>query len=164
MADAPTIDAKVTLLQRMTFDATADSGFHVTLGTTPDVGGDDDGFRPMELMLISLLGCTAMDVISILRKKRQDVTAFEVTGHADRAPHHPKVFTHVVIEYHVTGHQVEEKAVVRSIELSAIRYCPAQGMLADVVPIELKYYIYEDTPEGPKLVAQGEYVRPQDRQ
>lgn len=161
MGNELNMNAKVTLLQRMTFDATADSGFHVTLGTEPEVGGDDDGLRPMELMLISLLGCTAMDVISILRKKRQEVTAFEVTGHAERAPQHPKVFTHVTIEYHVTGHQVEEKAVVRSIELSAVRYCPAQGMLAKVVPIDLKYFIYEDTPEGPQLVTQGEYIRPE---
>ncbi len=156
------MNAQVTLKQRMTFDATADSGFHVTLGTVPEVGGDDDGFRPMELMLISLLGCTAMDVISILRKKRQDVTGFEVKGHAERASQHPKVFTHITIEYHVTGHQVDEKAVVRSIELSAIRYCPAQGMLAKVVPIELKYFIYEDTPDGPQLVTQGEYRRPEE--
>lgn len=156
------MDAKVTLLQRMTFDATADSGFHVTLGTDPAVGGDNDGFRPLELMLVSLLGCTAMDVISILRKKRQTVTAFEVKGHADRAPAHPKVFTAVTIEYHVTGRQVEEKAVVRSIELSATRYCPAQAMLGKVVPIRLKYFIYEDTPEGPQLVTQGEYHPPQE--
>ncbi len=155
------MDAKVTLLQRMTFDATADSGFHVTLGTVPEVGGDDDGFRPLELMLISLLGCTAMDVISILRKKRQQVTAFEVRGHADRAQEHPKVFTHVTIEYHITGHQVEEKAVVRSIELSAVRYCPAQAMLSKVVPIALKYFIYEDTPDGPQLVKTGQYQPPQ---
>ncbi len=157
------MDAKVTLLQRMTFDATADSGFHVTLGTEPKVGGDDDGFRPMELMLISLLGCTAMDVISILRKKRQEITGFEVKGHAERADQHPKVFTHVTIEYHVTGKAVDEKAVVRSIELSAIRYCPAQGMLAQVVPMQLKYYIYEDTPTGPQLVTEGEYIRPEDQ-
>ena len=156
------MDAKVTLLQRMTFDATADSGFHVTLGTVPEVGGDNDGFQPMELMLMSLLGCTAMDVISILRKKRQEVTAFDVKGHAERADRHPKVFTHVTIEYHVTGKNVDEKAVARSIELSAVRYCPAQGMLAKVVPMKLLYYIYEDTPTGPQLVKEGEYVRPED--
>jgi len=155
------MDAKVTLLQRMTFDATANSGFHVTLGTVPEVGGDNDGFQPMELMLISLLGCTAMDVISILRKKRQAVTAFEVKGHVERAEKHPKVFTHVTIEYHVTGKGIDEKAVVRSIELSAIRYCPAQGMLAQVVPMRLVYFIYEDTPTGAQLVKEGEYVRPE---
>jgi len=157
------MDAQVTLLQRMTFDATANSGFHVTLGTVPEVGGDNDGFQPMELMLISLLGCTAMDVISILRKKRQEITAFDVKGHAERADKHPKVFTDVTIEYHVTGKQVDEKAVVRSIELSAVRYCPAQGMLAQVVPMHLRYFIYEDTPTGPKLVKEGEYVRNEDK-
>ncbi len=155
-----TMDAKVTLLKRMNFDATASySNWHVPLDTVPEVGGDEQGFQPMELMLVSLLGCTAMDVISILRKKRQEVTGFEVKGHAERADRHPKVFTHITIEYHVTGKNVDEKAVVRSIELSAIRYCPAQGMLAKVVPIRLKYFIYEDTPTGPKLVREGEYLR-----
>ncbi len=164
MGEANPMDAKVTLLKRMTFDATASySNWHVILDTVPEVGGDERGFQPMELMLISLLGCTAMDVISILRKKRQVVTDFEVKGHAERAPKHPKVFTEVTIEYHVTGKNVDEAAVRRSIELSAIRYCPAQGMLAKVVPIRLLYFIYEDSPTGVELVTQGEYVRPEDQ-
>ena len=61
----------------------------------------------MELFAIALAGCTAMDVISILEKKRQDVTGFEVKVHADRAPEHPKVFTHARIEYLITGHAVD---------------------------------------------------------
>ena len=153
------MNAKVNWKGRMTFTGSADTGFEVTLGASPAVGGDNDGFRPLELMAVSLAGCTAMDVISILQKKRQEVTDFEVAVAADRADEHPKVFTAATIEYHVIGHGINEKAVLRAIELSAESYCPAQAMLAKVFPIELKYLIYEDKGEGKKeLVVSGEYV------
>jgi putative redox protein len=153
------VEAKVVWKERMTFSGMADTGFELPLGADPSVGGDSDGFRPVELFAIGLGGCTAMDVISILRKKRQDITAFEVQVHADRAEEHPKVFTHVVVEYYLTGHNVDEKALVRAIELSSTRYCPAQGMLKQVVPIELVYHIYEDEGEGKSsLVVSGEYT------
>jgi putative redox protein len=153
------VEARVVWKERMSFSGTADTGFELPLGSDPSVGGDNDGFRPVELFAIGLGGCTAMDVISILRKKRQDVTAFEVQVHADRAEEHPKVFTHVVVEYHLTGHDIDEKAVVRAIELSSTRYCPAQGMLKQVVPIELVYHIHEDEGGGESsLVVSGEYT------
>ena len=153
------MNAKVNWKERMTFTGSANSGFEVPLGASPAVGGDNDGFRPLELMAVSLAGCTAMDVISILQKKRQEVTDFEVSVAADRAEEHPKIFTAATIEYHVTGHGVDEKAVLRAIELSAERYCPAQAMLAKVFPMELKYFIYEDKGgEEKDLVANGEYV------
>jgi len=137
------MDAKVTWKGRLSFTGQADTGFTLPLGTDPAVGGDNDGFQPMELMAISLAGCTAMDVISILQKKRQDVTGFEVKVHADRADEFPKVFTHVTVEYNITGHNVDPVAVERSIELSSTKYCPAQAMLAKAVIIEHKYTITE---------------------
>jgi len=137
------MDAKVTWQQGLTFTGTADSGFSVPLGADPGVGGADDGFRPLELMAVSLAGCTAMDVISILKKKRQEVTAFEVRVHAEQAQKHPHVFTHIEIEYLVTGRHVDPAAVERAIELSKTRYCPAQAMLAKVVKMELGYQIIE---------------------
>ena len=146
--------AKVTWKNRMTFTGTAGSGFEVPLGTDPAVGGDNDGFRPLELMAISLAGCTAMDVISILKKKRQEVTGFEVTVDTDRAEGHPKVYTAATIEYHVTGKEISEKAIARAIELSATRYCPAQSMLAKAFPMALKYFIYDEVGE---LVLQGNW-------
>ncbi len=153
------MDAKVTWRGRMSFTGTADTGFEVPLGASPQVGGDNDGFRPIELMAVSLAGCTAMDVISILQKKRQEVTDFEVNVHTDRAEQHPKVFTRAVVEYHVTGRGVSEAAVLRAIELSSVRYCPAQAMLSQVVPISLRYFIYEDRGDGERqLNAQGEYI------
>lgn len=130
------MDAKVIWQQGLTFTGTADNGFSIPLGA-------DDGFRPLELMAVSLAGCTAMDVISILKKKRQDVTAFEVRVHAERAQKHPRVFTQIKVEYLVTGHHVDPAAMERAMELSKTTYCPAQAMLARVAEIELSYQIIE---------------------
>ena len=99
-----------------------------------------------------------MDVISILRKKREDVTDFEVRVDADRAEEHPKVFTHATIDYLVTGHGVDEKAVVRAIQLTAESYCPAQAMLGQVFPIDLRYQIFEEEGGEKKLVKEGVYT------
>ena len=137
------MDAKVIWDHGLTFTGTADSGFKVPLGTSPSVGGDDDGFRPMELLATGLAGCTAMDVISILLKKRQDITAFEVRVHTEQASDFPKVFTSARIEFLVTGRNVDEEAVRRSMELSAVRYCPAQAMFGNIMPIRLFYQIFE---------------------
>jgi putative redox protein len=136
------MDAKVTWQGRMTFTGQADSGFEIGLGADPSVGGDNDGIRPLELMAISLAGCTAMDVISILQKKRQDVTAFQTLVHADRAEDHPKVFTFVTVKYIIEGHNIDPVAVERAIELSATKYCPAQAMLEKAVKIEHTYEIH----------------------
>jgi putative redox protein len=154
-----TVDAKVVWKGRMSFDGSAESGFHIPLGTDSDVGGDNDGLRPMELIAVGLAGCTAMDVISILRKKKQDVTAFEVKVRTEEAEAHPKVFTRAAITYEVTGRGVEETALRRAIELSARRYCPAQAMLGKVMPIRLSYSIYEASELGaPSLTVSGEWL------
>ncbi|MFN2275366.1 MAG: OsmC family protein [Anaerolineales bacterium] len=135
------MDAKVVWNGRMSFTGSANTGFELPLGADPGIGGDDDGFRPMELIAIGLAGCTAMDVISILQKKRQDVHEFRVEVHADRAQEHPKVFTAARIHYVVRGNNVEEAALARAVELSETKYCPAQAMFRDVMPIELSWEI-----------------------
>jgi len=135
------MDAKVIWKERMSFDGSSDSGFTVPLGTSPAVGGDDDGFRPLELIAIGLGGCTAMDVASILKKKRQEIESFEVRVHADQSEEHPKVFTRIVIEYVISGKDISEEAVKRAVQLSEERYCPAQAMFKEVAPMELKITI-----------------------
>ena len=153
------MEAKITWKGGLSFDGTAESGFTVPLGTVPAVGGADDGFRPLELMAISLIGCTGMDVISIMMKKREEVTDFNVETHIQRAEKHPKVFTGAVIDFHVTGHDVSEDALLRSIELSAEIYCPAQSMLKQIMPIEINYHIYQDQGDGQSnLVKSGTYT------
>ena len=149
--------AKVNWKGRLSFTGTADSGFDVPLGSYPEVGGDDDGFRPMELIAVGLAGCTAMDVISILKKKRQEVKDFQVIVETERADQHPKVFTEGIIEYHLAGTDISESAVTRAMELSADTYCPAQAMLGKVVPLKLKYFIYEGDQVGSaQLVREGQ--------
>ena len=135
--------AQVTWDHGLTFEGTADTGFTVDLGGSTAVGGDDDGFRPMELILTGLAGCTAMDVISILKKKRQHISSFRVTADADQAPEHPHVFTNIHVHYLIEGYDVDDRAVERAIQLSETRYCPAQAMLAETVDMKLTYEIVE---------------------
>ena len=152
------MQAKVTWQENMMFSGVADSGHSIQLDAHQKVGGQGKGIVPMELIAISLAGCTAMDVISILRKKRQDVTDFEVRVDAPRAEEHPKVFIRAAIDYLVTGHNVEEKAVVRAIELTSQSYCPVQAMLGKALPIDLRYQIFEDNDGEKKLVAEGVFA------
>jgi len=155
------MDAKVTWSQGMSFTGSADTGFSVPLGADASAGGANDGFRPIELMAVSLAGCTAMDVISILRKKQQDVTNFEVQVHAIQAETHPHVFEQAEIVYVIIGHNVDEAAVLRAIELSALKYCPAQAMLSKAFPMELSYQIYEEKDGAKELTRQGQWKQPQ---
>lgn len=138
------MDATLKWQGGMKFIATSNSNHDVILDSDPSVGGTDLGSRPMELILEGLAGCTAMDVISIMRKKRQNVTGYEVTAHAERASQHPKVFTAIEINYIFRGKDIDPKAVERAIELSEQIYCPAQAMLAQVAPIKLSYEIIEE--------------------
>ena len=128
--------AIVTWKGKMAFDGEASSGFHLPLDTSKDLGGDENGFRPMELLLVGLAGCTSMDVISILKKKHQDVTGFEVRVDGERAPDHPKVYTHIVVNYIVTGNNIDPVAVERAVELSETKYCPAYNTLNKSAVIE----------------------------
>jgi putative redox protein len=142
------VKASVVLDHGMTFLATADSGFTVQMGASPAVGGDNDGPRPLELMLMSLGGCTGMDIISILRKKRQDVSNFEVQLQAGQVKDHPHVFTDIVIKYVVHGRDIKPAAVARAIELSRDKYCPAWAMLKKSVnTIEHSFEIVEEEQE-----------------
>jgi putative redox protein len=135
------MEAKVTWKNKLLFTSTGSNGFTLPLSAEPSADGDDEGLEPMELVAIALAGCTGMDVISLLEKKRQDVTAFEVQVHAERAMEFPKVFTNIIIEYIVEGHHVEPSAMERSIELSAAKYCPIQAMLGKACNIEHQYSI-----------------------
>lgn len=127
----------------MRFDAQATSGHHVTLDSNELSGGQGAGFSPMEMLLVGLAGCTGMDVISILRKKRQDVIGYEVRVQGIRADEHPKVFVEISVEHVVTGHNIEPAAVARAIELSETRYCGAEAMLGKVARITNTYRIIE---------------------
>ena len=123
------MEVKAVWNGKMSFEGSVSSGFKLPMDTSTESGGEDNGFRPMELLLVGLAGCTAMDVISILKKKRQEVTDFEVRVHGERATEHPKIFTDIHLEYVVTGKSIEREAVERAVELSEEKYCSAQAML-----------------------------------
>jgi len=119
-------DAKVVWKSGLAFEGIGGSGLTVSLDTIAEEGGGT-GFSPMELALVSLASCTAMDVISILKKKRQDVTGFEVRAHGLRTDDHPRIFTDITLEYVVRGHGVDPKAIERAIELSETNTVPWPG-------------------------------------
>jgi putative redox protein len=137
-------DAKVTWQGGLAFEGTADSGFSVRLDTTLEEGGGT-GFSPMELLLVGLASCTAMDVISILKKKRQEVTSFEVRAHGLRADDHPRSFTDITLEFIVRGRNIDPKAIERSLELSETKYCSVMGTLRKTPNVTTTYRVEEAT-------------------
>lgn len=131
----------VRLREGMVFDGEAEPGFRVVLDSSPETGGQNLGFRPMQLLLVSLGGCTGMDVIAMLRKMRQDVTDYQVIVTAERAEEHPRVFTAIDVEHIVAGHDLAEESVRRAVELSATRYCPVSAMLSKAARLEHRYRV-----------------------
>lgn len=130
------MDAQVTWQNRLHFTGMSDNGLSIELdggGAGPD--GQKLGMSPMQLLAVSLVGCTAMDVISILEKMRQDVTGFEVKFHGDRSEEHPKVFTDIAVEYVVYGRDLDTTKVEKAVNLSIERYCSVHAMLHKAVPI-----------------------------
>ncbi len=138
------MEAKVVWKRNLAFTGTADSGYVLDLDSKKEVGGDESGFRPTELIAIGVAGCTAMDVISILKKKRQEVTAFEVLVHAKRASDHPRKFTDMTIEYVVTGKDIDPQAVERAVQLSEEKYCSSIATIRGNVNLDHKIVIREE--------------------
>lgn len=111
------------------FKVTSGSGHSVQLDGPPDHGGQNLGPRPMEMLLMGLGGCSSFDVMSILNKSRQDVTACHAELEADRADAIPAVFTRIHLHFVVTGNRLKENLVKRAVSLSAEKYCSASIML-----------------------------------
>lgn len=123
------MEARISWQDEVTFKATSGSGHSVILDGPPDHGGRNLGARPMELMLMGLGGCTSYDVMTILKKSRQDVTGCEAVLQAERADAVPAVFTKIHVHFIVTGRGLKEAQVQKAIELSAEKYCSASIML-----------------------------------
>jgi putative redox protein len=119
----------------MAFIAESGSGHAIVVDGAPESGGRNLGFRPMELVLAGTGGCTAFDVVLILKKGRHDVTGCEVSLKADRADIDPKVFTRIHFHYRVRGRGLRPDVVARAIELSKDKYCSASIMIAKTAEI-----------------------------
>jgi putative redox protein len=116
----------------------------------------ETGPQPMELLLLGLGGCTSMDVVSILKKKRQVITGYRVEVSAERADDHPHVYTDIHLTYVVEGRDVDPAAVERSIELSQEKYCSASAMLSEAANLTWSYRIIEVGQSAEKRVAELE--------
>lgn len=140
----------------LAFVGAAKSGIPVQMDADASLGGSNRGVQPMEMIAMGLAACMAMDVLSIMQKKRQQITIFDVTIDAPRSSEYPKVFKSAEIAFVIAGRNVDESALRRSIELSATKYCAAHAMLEKVFPISLCYEIYEEEETGSRqLIYQG---------
>ncbi len=138
------VEAKVTLLKDMQFTGRATSGHTLVMDADDTSGGQNAGFRPMELLLVGFGGCSGMDVISILRKKRQAVTGLEINVQGEKSDDHPKIYKEVHIQYVVKGKGVQKEAVDRAIALSLDKYCSVGATLAKAGKITHSFRIIED--------------------
>jgi putative redox protein len=127
----------------MTFIGKAGTNHLVPMDTSPEFAGDNSATKPMELLLIGLGGCTGMDIVPLLQKMRQQVSAVELNITAERSEEHPKVYSRIDMEYVVTGVAIEEDKVRRAIELSQERYCSVSAMLKKACPVNYSIRIVQ---------------------
>lgn len=122
--------ARVKWVQDVMFVGESGSGHSVVMDGAPDAGGRNLGIRPMEMVLLGLGGCSAFDVMLILKRGREAVTDCVVDLDAERATTDPKVFNKVALHYTVTGRGLDAKKVERAVHLSAEKYCSASAIIA----------------------------------
>ncbi|MEI2783385.1 MAG: OsmC family protein [Candidatus Competibacter sp.] len=134
---------RITWLEDMTYVARSPSGHALVLDGPPELGGHNLGPRPMEMVLMGMGGCTAVDVVHILRKARQDLRGCELQVEAERADSDPKVFTRIRVHFILTGKDLSAKHVERAMELSAEKYCSASIMLGKTAQITHTFEIRE---------------------
>ncbi|MFT5395174.1 MAG: putative redox protein [Gammaproteobacteria bacterium] len=137
------MEIKVSWAGNAAFVGESSSGHKVVMDGPAEGGGRDLGPRPMEMLLMGTGGCSSYDVISILKKARQDVSACDVVISSERADSEPKVFTKIHIHFKITGTNLKEKQVERAVSLSAEKYCSASIMLGAMAEISHDYEILE---------------------
>ena len=142
MANALTVRA--VWQEGMRFDAETGSGHHLLLDAAPHNGGEDKGPRPMEMLLVALATCAGMDILSILRKKRQQISAYEVVVHGERTEEQPRIFVDITVEHVFTGHAIQAQAVERAIELTEEKYCAASAILGKTAKLIHTFRVLEE--------------------
>lgn len=138
------MSVRAMLQEGMCFDVETGSGHHLLLDAAEHNGGQDKGPRPMEMLLVALATCSGMDILAILRKKRQDITAYEVRVLGERTEDHPKIFVEIAVEHIFTGHAIRPQAVQRAIELTEERYCGASAMLGKTAKLTHTFRVVEE--------------------
>jgi putative redox protein len=136
--------ARIKWVQDVTFLGESGSGHSVVMDGAPEAGGRNLGFRPMEMLLLGLGGCSAFDVVMILKRGREKVTDCVVEVDADRAATDPKIFTQIRLRYIVSGKSLDLKKVERAVNLSAEKYCSASAILNKTAQITHIVELVED--------------------
>lgn len=138
------VEIKTRWIDGMQFLSISSGGIPLVMDTSSDGGGRGHGIGPMELMLHALAGCTGMDVVSILRKKRQPLTGLEIRVRGERRQEYPRVYSEVEVEYIFKGRGLDPKAIEQAIKLSQEKYCSVEATLAAFAQIRSSYRIIEE--------------------
>ncbi|MHB8882648.1 MAG: OsmC family protein [Thermodesulfovibrionales bacterium] len=136
--------AKIKYTDGMQFVGETGSGHAIVMDSDPEFGGANTGVRPTELLLVGVGGCSGMDIVSILKKKRQMLTGLEVNVEGKKAETYPQKFTDISIEFVVRGKGLSEEAVKRAVDLSMDKYCSVKATLEGSAKITFSYKIVED--------------------
>ncbi|MDI3281389.1 MAG: OsmC family protein [Bacillota bacterium] len=143
------MEATVRFVDGLTFLGRGESNHWIAMDGSPAAGGTQAAPTPMELVLMALGGCSGMDVVSILRKKRVTVDAFEIRLKAQRAQEHPKVFTEVEMEYVFTGRDLRLKDLEDAVRLSQEKYCSVAGVLRGTAALTYRVTVRQPAEEEP---------------
>jgi len=138
------MEAKVTYVDGLQFIGESASGHAIVMDGDKEVGGRNTGARPMELLLVGLGGCSGMDVVSILKKKKQDIKGVEIKVKGEKAEDYPKKFTDIKIVFTVRGKNISDDAVKRAVELSMEKYCSVKATLEGSAKVAWSYKIIEE--------------------
>jgi len=138
------MNAKITYVQGLQFLGEADSGHGIVMDGDLSAGGKNSGVRPMELLLLGIGGCSGMDVVSVLKKKKQKVTGLEINVKAKRAEEYPRKLTVIDLEFEVRGRQISEEAVRKAVDLSMNKYCSVKATLEGSAKITFSYKIVDE--------------------
>jgi len=136
--------ASIKWVDEAMFVGETESGHAIVIDGPPEGGGRNMGARPMELLLLGMGGCTAYDVVHMLKKGRHQITACCVELNADRAQSVPRVFTRIHVHYRIRGRDLSDKAVQRAVQLTTEKYCSASIMLSKAVTVTHDYEIIQD--------------------
>lgn len=137
--------AHVSFRGNMMFEGVSGSGHAVVMDSAPEAGGENQGIRPMETLLVGLGGCTGMDVVSILNKMRVEFDSFDMEISGDRAEEHPKVYNRITIRYRFAGQNLDPEKVTRAVTLSQEKYCSVSAMLNKSAAITADVIINDET-------------------
>lgn len=135
------VETELKWTDGLKFEAKTGSKHQIIIDANPEHGGDDDGARPMETLLSALGGCTGMDLVTILKKKRRNLKELKINLHGERVSTHPHVFKSITMEYLIWGSDITDEDVQMALSLSLDKYCSIAAMLKKCCKLNFKWRI-----------------------